>query len=57
MPIGQEELDALLAEIERLRLENALLRQAAGINITPKQDLERLQVSNGERNALLKRTT
>lgn len=56
MPICQKELDALLAEIERLRLENAILRRAAGIKVEPETDQEQIQVSAEERHALLKRT-
>ena len=48
MPICQKELDALLAEIERLKLENALLREET--------DEEPVHVSADERQALLRKT-
>lgn len=56
MPISKKELDELLAEIERLRLENAILRQAAGIKITPEPEENQVHVSADERQALLKKT-
>ena len=56
MPICQKELDALLAEIERLKLENAVLREAAGIKIKSETDEEPVHVSADERQALLRKT-
>jgi hypothetical protein len=56
VPICQKELDALLAEIERLKLENALLREAAGIKIKSETDEEPVHVSADERQALLRKT-
>lgn len=54
VPISPEELNKLLAEIERLKLENAVLRQAAGIKIHRDSDDAQVEVSADEKNALLK---
>lgn len=55
MPISKKELDQLLAEIERLRLENAILRRAAGIEIEPDGHRDNVEVTADERDALLKK--
>lgn len=55
MSISETELKELLAEIERLRLENAMLRQAAGIKIAPAQNEPEVHVSPEEKVALLKK--
>jgi len=53
---SEEKIQALLEEIELLKLENSLLRKAAGIK-SPDEELERsTQVSEAERNALLKKS-
>ncbi|HPT83145.1 MAG TPA: hypothetical protein PLM25_04590 [Limnochordia bacterium] len=56
MNISPKELQQLLEEIDRLRRENAMLREAAGIRITHKDDSEPVEVSIKERNALLRKT-
>lgn len=55
MDISPQELQELLEELERLRRENALLRQAAGIQIA-ESEVEPVQVTARERQALLRKT-
>lgn len=55
MDISAEKLQELLEEIERLRRENALLREAAGIQIS-EPEYEPVQVTDRERQALLRKT-
>ncbi len=50
------DLETLLAEIERLRLENAILRKAAGIQACPASTSQQPHVTSDERQALLKKT-
>lgn len=50
------DLKALLEEIERLKLENAILRKAAGIRVSPDSAPEHSQVTQEERHALLRKT-
>ncbi|HHT69057.1 MAG TPA: hypothetical protein GXZ85_07360 [Firmicutes bacterium] len=50
------DLETLLAEIERLRLENAILRRAAGIQVSPAPNSQQPQVTHDERQALLRKT-
>ena len=50
------DLEALLAEIERLKLENAILRKAAGIQVPPASTSQQLHVTSDERQALLRKT-
>ena len=50
------DLETLLAEIERLRLENAILRKAAGIQACPASTSQQPYVTSDERQALLKKT-
>lgn len=56
MNISLEQVQHLLDEIERLRRENAMLRRAAGINVTPDDSDEPMEVSTQERKALLRKT-
>lgn len=56
MTISEKELQSLLAEIERLKLENAILRRAAGIHLTPEPKNQTIQVSDAERQALFRKT-
>lgn len=56
LAISQKELQKLLSEIERLKLENAVLRKAAGIQISSEPQKQQVQVSNDERQALLRKT-
>ncbi|NLM41890.1 MAG: hypothetical protein GX199_06225 [Firmicutes bacterium] len=56
MNISPKELQQLLEEIDRLRRENAMLREAAGIHIAPQDDSEPVEVTVKERNALLRKT-
>lgn len=55
MDMTPQELETLLAEIERLKLENAILRKAAGIQVSPEPNAQQLHVSHDERQALLKK--
>ncbi|NMB01384.1 MAG: hypothetical protein GX971_07710 [Firmicutes bacterium] len=55
MDISPQKFQELLEEIERLKRENALLRQAAGIQVS-KPDPEPVQVTASERQALLRKT-
>ncbi len=57
MPQTAPDMESLLAEIERLKLENAILRRAAGIQILPAKDAKSLNVTDEERQALLRKTT
>lgn len=50
------DVETLLAEIERLKLENAILRQAAGIKVSPAADAQSLNITHEERQALLRKT-
>ncbi len=50
------DLEALVAEIERLKLENAILRKAAGIQVSPAPDPQQPHVTHDERKALLRKT-
>ncbi|NMB19355.1 MAG: hypothetical protein GX979_00675 [Firmicutes bacterium] len=50
------DLKALLEEIERLRLENAILRKAAGIQVPSSSKPQQSQVTHDERQALLRKT-
>lgn len=50
------DLKALLEEIERLKLENAILRKAAGIRVSSDSAPEHSQVTQEERHALLRKT-
>lgn len=50
------DVETLLAEIERLKLENAILRKAAGIQVAPLSSSQQLDVTHDERQALLKKT-
>jgi hypothetical protein len=50
------DVETLLAEIERLKLENAILRKAAGIQVTPSSSSQQPYVTTDERQALLKKT-
>lgn len=60
MSNSQEKIKALLEEIELLKLENSLLRRAAGIKSNDTDDDDEVkqdnQLSPAERNALLKKT-
>ncbi|MDI9412229.1 MAG: hypothetical protein QM401_01465 [Bacillota bacterium] len=53
---SEEKIQALLEEIELLKLENSLLRKAAGIKSPDKELEQSTQVSEAERNALLKKS-
>ena len=55
MNISRKELQQLLEEIDRLRRENALLREAAGIHITDQETPKPVEVTPQERNALLRK--
>ncbi|MDI9439588.1 MAG: hypothetical protein ACOX46_01515 [Limnochordia bacterium] len=55
MNISPKELQQLLEELDRLRQENALLREAAGIRIS-EDDSKPVEVTVQERNALLRKT-
>jgi hypothetical protein len=50
------DVETLLAEIERLKLENAILRKAAGIQVMPASTSQHPYVTTDERQALLKKT-
>jgi hypothetical protein len=50
------DLETLLAEIDRLRLENAILRKAAGIQVSSSSNGQPLHVTQDERQALLRKT-
>ena len=56
MNISRKDLLQLLEEIDRLRRENALLREAAGIQITDHVTPKPVEVTPQERNALLRKT-
>ncbi|HHT42232.1 MAG TPA: hypothetical protein GX014_02360 [Firmicutes bacterium] len=56
MNICPKELQLLLEEIDRLRRENAMLREAAGIHISDNEDCDAIQVTPNERRALLRKT-
>lgn len=56
MDLSKQEIQTLLTEIERLRLENAILRRAAGIQISPEPSSEQAHVTANERQALWKKT-
>lgn len=56
MSICPKELQLLLEEIDRLRRENAMLREAAGIHISDNEDCDAIQVTPNERRALLRKT-
>lgn len=56
MNISPKELKQLLEEIDRLRRENAMLREAAGIHVASEDDSQPLEVTAEERNALLRKT-
>jgi hypothetical protein len=45
MNICPKELQLLLEEIDRLRRENAMLREAAGIHISDNEDCDAIQVT------------
>lgn len=53
--VFQRKIRKLLAEIKRLKLENAILRQAAGIVISPEPQCtdDEVLVSTEEKRALL----
>ena len=53
---NDHDLEALLAEIERLKLENAILRKAAGIQVSSSSNGQPLHVTQDERQALLRKT-
>lgn len=53
---SKKELQSLLAEIERLKLENAVLRRAAGIHVTTEAKNQTVQVTEDERKALFRKT-
>ena len=55
MDISSKQYQELLEEIERLKRENAILRQAAGIRVS-EPEVEPVQVTANERHALLKKT-
>lgn len=55
MDISPQKFQELLEEIERLKRENALLRQAAGIQVS-KHEPEPVHVTINERQALLRKT-
>lgn len=56
MSISPQELEELLTELERLKLENAILRRAAGIQISPEPSSQSIHVSANERQALLRKS-
>lgn len=56
MNICPKELQLLLEEIDRLRRENAMLREAAGIHISDNEDCDAIQVTPNELRALLRKT-
>lgn len=55
MKVSPQEFQELLKELERLKRENALLRQAAGIQIS-EPEFKPVQVTANERQALLKKS-
>ncbi|MCK9525915.1 MAG: hypothetical protein M0R49_08305 [Limnochordia bacterium] len=56
MKNDSHDLETLLAEIDRLRLENAILRKAAGIQVSSSSNGQPLHVTKDERKALLRKT-
>ncbi|HKM43042.1 MAG TPA: hypothetical protein VJZ70_03515 [Limnochordia bacterium] len=50
------DVETLLEELERLRLENAILRKAAGLQMSPASKEQPIQVTHDERQALLRKT-
>lgn len=56
MPHPSHDLETLLAELERLKLENAILRRAAGIQAPSDANAQSLNVTHEERQALLRKT-
>lgn len=57
MSKSEMEIKRLIAEIERLKLENAILRRAAGIHgSSESDDAQTIQVSQEERNALFQKS-